>query len=487
MKVHLVNAPILESSEYQRGDLGEAAYPQLGVLYLAGYIRNKFPELDILVTDGMLKGEEKVLEEVGDFGAEVVGISCLTPNASGAYKISKLIKKRQPETLVVIGGVHPTALPKEALKKSSCDLVVLGEGETVLVEIIEKRFSNKGLKKRDYREIKGVGYLESVEYRKNSLDKPIMNLDEISFPARDLVDLKNYLGWTISKRRPETAIFSTRGCPFNCHFCSNIVWKLRPPYLRLRSPKNIMDEVEVLVKDFGIREYFDHADEINSSIEWLKEVCKEKIRRKIGVPWKAMLRADVMTKSLARLLAKSGCWYVHLGIESGNQRTLDGIGKRITLKQVERTCKILKEQGIKVAGLFMLFNVWEKEGKLEYEGVEETEKTLDYAEKLVGKGLVQNVLVSQTTPYPGSELYQTALKYKLIRKEYMGRWEKWNHSWSLIMKVPGVSKEEMMRIKKRALKLQTFSMLKTGNLPWGDVGFLMKRGMSIARYLVTKK
>jgi radical SAM superfamily enzyme YgiQ (UPF0313 family) len=244
--------------------------------------------------------------------------------------------------------------------------------------------------------------------------------------------------------------------------------------------------VEVLVRDFGMKEYFDHADEINSSLEWLKAVCKEKIRRKIDVPWKGLLRGDRMTRSMAKLLRQSGCWYVHLGIESGNQRTLDGIGKRVTIKQILSTCKILREQGIKVCGLFMLFNVWESDGELEYEGVEETEKTLEFARCLLRKGLIQNALFSQTTPYPGSELYETALKFDLIDKECVGKWERWNHTWRLVMKLPGVSREEMWRLKAKALRMQVFNQIKTGNLPWRDVGFLLQRGMGVVKYFVMK-
>jgi radical SAM superfamily enzyme YgiQ (UPF0313 family) len=485
MKLHLINAPMVETVGFSKGDLGESMYPQMGILYLAGYVQKKLPDVEILVTDGMLKGEEETLKEIKEFGAQVVGISCLTPNASGAFRLSKIIKRRKRGVVVVLGGIHPTSLPEESLKKSKCDLVVLGEGELVLTDILESFFSDK--EKKSLRKINGVGYLEKGKFRQNAFGKPMMDLDKIPFPARNLVEMSEYRGWIFSRKKPETNIFSTRGCPFDCHFCSNLVWKLRPPYLRLRSPENIMDEVEVLVDDFRIREYFDFADEINSSIEWLKSVCREKIRRKIDIPWRAMLRADKMTRGLAKLLAKSGCWYVNLGIESGNQETLDGIGKKITLKQVESTCKLLKEQGIKVCGLFMLFNVWEKSGELGYEGVEETEKTLEFARQLLKKDLIQNTWFSKTTPYPGSELYETAVKYNLISKKYEGKWEEWNHAWSLVMKLPGVSEEEMRRVRAKALRMQMWNQVRTGDLLRRDVGFLISRGKVFFKYLFADK
>lgn len=483
MKLQLINAPIKFTSSLSQGDLGEAMYPPLGILYLASSVRKQFPDIEIKVTDGMLKGHKRVVEDIDSFAADIIGISSATPNASGSFEISRYIKKNYPERLVVMGGIHPTSLPKDTLLNSRCDFVALGEGEKILTAMVERFMKTGSFKGGEYKEIRGVAYLNKKKYVQNPYMAPIFRLEEIPFPARDLVDLGQYSGWTVSKKRPETSIFSNRGCPFYCHFCSNLVWKLQPPFVRLRSPKNVMDEVEILIKDFGIREYFDHADEINASLEWTAAVCREKIKRKLDIPWKAMLRADKMTKTLAGLLAKSNCWYVHLGIESGNQETIDGVGKRITLDQVVNCCKLLKEQGIKICGLFMLFNVWEKNNKLEYEDTEMTDNTLQFAKKLLDEGLIDNMTCSQATPYPGSKLYETALKHRLIPKKYQKRWELWNHSWSFVMKLPKVKEKDKVRIKSKGIMLANWQMIKTGNIPWNDLPFLISKGWRLVRRL----
>lgn len=454
-------------------------YPPLGILYLAAYVRKQFPKINIKITDGFVEGWHKTIQEVNSFPADLVGISSATPNASGAFAISRYIKKTHPETAVILGGIHATSLPKQTLEDSFCDIVALGEGEKILTEIVKK--GNLKGKVDKLANIPGIVFKEGKKYRQNPLMPPTLNLDDYPFPARDLVNLNNYDGWTVTKKRPETSIFSTRGCPFHCHFCSNRVWKLQPPFLRLRSPKNVMDEIEELSKNFGIQEYFDHADEINAVMNWTLELCREKIRRKLKIPWKAMIRADNMTKELARLMARSNLWYVHLGIESGNQETLQGVNKKITLEQVINCCRILKKEGIKICGLFMLFNVWENKGRLMFEDIRKTINTLNFSRKLLEMKLIDNFTCSQATPYPGSLLYDTALKYNLIRKKYFQKWELWNHSWSFVIKLPGIKLQDQIDLKKKAVLLQNWQMIKNSFIPWGNLNFVLRRGFSLAK------
>lgn len=123
---------------------------------------------------------------------------------------------------------------------------------------------------------------------------------------------------------------SSRGCPYNCVYCSNPVWKYNKPWYRLRTPKNVVDEIEFIVNKLGIKEIYDQTDEFNGNMKWAKAVCDEIIHRGIKVSLKAQMRSDHMDRELADKMKAAGFWLSLIGVESGNIRTLKGINKKVT-------------------------------------------------------------------------------------------------------------------------------------------------------------
>lgn len=455
MKIQLLTAPFLDLGK--SGAFQPAIYPPLGILSLAAYLRKNFPKnLEIKLTDGAFLGKEKALEEVESFAPDVLGVSSFTPNSVGGYWLVNEVKKILPKTLVVFGGVHASALPEDVYLRSKTDLVALGEGEQTFLEIIKKK-----ARKNSFEGITGLALKRNGKILKTPPRQFIQNLDTLPFPAYDLLEtLDEYRGWFFRKQSPETVIMSTRGCPFHCFFCTDVIWKSSKPYLRVRSPKNVARELEILAKDYGFREYFDQADEFNCLEPWAIDVCQEIKRRKLNLTWKCQLRADKITDKLAKNLADSGCWYVQLGVESANLRTLKGIGKGITPEQVKRACKILKKYGIKVYLLMMIFNIWEENGKLAFESVKESFNNLKFAKHLIDKGWADFFGLSPTTPYPGAPLYEFSLKHKLIPENIIGRWEKWNTIWGLPLALPGVSRFDYQKVKVAGTFLQSWYFFK---------------------------
>lgn len=445
MKIQLVNAPFLESDK--SGTFQPMAYPPLGIMSLASYLRKNIPKnLEIKLTDGTLLGKEKAVQEIVDFSPDILGVSSFTPTSTGGYWLINEVKNVLPQTFVVVGGVHASSLPEDVYQRSKTDLVVIGEGEKTLLEIVKAKTEVN--QKNGFENIPGLAI-----YNKNNLFRTpprqfIQNLDNIPFPNYDLVEnLDKYRGWFFRKQSPETIIMSTRGCPYHCFFCTDVIWKSAKPYLRVRSPKNVADELEILAKNYGFKEYFDQADEFNCLVPWAIEVCQEIKKRKLGLTWKCQLRADRMTEELARNLAKAGCWYVHLGVESANRRTLKGIGKGITPEQVEKTCKMLKKYGIKVYLLMMTFNIWNENGKLAFENARQSSNNLNFAKHLIDKGWADFFGLNRTTPYPGSPLFTFSLKHHLIPKKIIGHWEKWNTTWGIPLNLPNVSQHDYTRLK----------------------------------------
>jgi len=474
VKLHLVFAPPVKKPK--QSALPEHVYPPLGILYLAGYLHKFLPELEIQATDGLLLGLEGTYNEIIRHSPDIVFISFITPCAQGAYELARRLKENAPGRIVVMGGPHATAIPAEPFEKSPCDIVVCGEGEKTSLELVQALLSGRPLS-----EVAGLCWRDNDKVITNQPREFIQDLDEIPFPARDLLASKEYRGWFVTKKNPETIILSSRGCPFDCTFCSNIIWKSSKPWLRLRSPENIADEIEHLQKTFSIREFFDNGDEFNNNIEHATAVCRELIKRDFGVTWKAQLRAHPLPEELVRLMARAGCWYVHLGIESGNQRTLDGTQKNITLEQVENACRLLKKHNIKVFGLFMLYNVWEEDGHLQYENTRDTLNTLAFAKGLVSKGLLSYVSSTIATPYPGSKLYGIAKKHRLFPPGLDQDWEQWLSGSDFMLRLPGVTEKEASGVYFRASLLRAYCFLRSGNWKAKDIPLFAGKALHAIR------
>jgi radical SAM superfamily enzyme YgiQ (UPF0313 family) len=479
MKVQLVFAPGLSQSSLEV--LAESMWPPLGVLYLASYLRAKMPEVVIKVTDGCRIGYKKTWDEVTAFKPDILGISFYTTTAHGASALARKVKRSLPGTMVIMGGPHATALPLETLRQSTADLVVVGEGEETLFQIVRNK--TEGRPASELYSLPGVWAREmdgSVEeVHENPPAQFIKNLDSVPSPAWDLIDFSDYKGWFLSKKHPEAPILSARGCPFWCTFCSNAVWKSSRPTLRLRSAQNIADEIELLYRRFGIREFFDQADEFNSSHKHALDVCAEIKKRGLGLTWKAQLRVKPFTEELAKAMAEAGCWYVHIGIETGNQETIDGIGKRILLTDVEETCRLLKKYNIKVLALFMLYNVWEQNGELRFEDTQMSLKTLAFARNLVRKRLVDYISWSVTTPYPGSKLFDIARRHSLIHLRFLRDWEAWQKDELFMMSLPGIDRRQQGRVKRKGEWLRVECMLRSRAFKMKDIPFLVKRGVHV--------
>ncbi len=303
MRIQLIFTPAIKKPI--GGQLSEGIWPPMGVLYLAAYIRQKLPKTELRITDGLLRGFKGTIKEILDFNPDILCVSYSTLVATDAYIFINKIKELRPNIFILTGGPHATAFPKESLEASKADINVIGEGEETVIDIIKK--------KKDWKSIEGIAYRNKKNQVKiTPIRRYILNLDELPIPAWDLINRKEYRGWFLFKQTPEAAIFMSRGCPFNCTYCSNKVWKCSSPKLRLRSPKSVADELEYLNKQFAYKEFFDNSDEFNNHLQNAINICKEIRKRKLKVTWKTQMRAAPITDELVWNMKKAGCWYVHL-------------------------------------------------------------------------------------------------------------------------------------------------------------------------------
>jgi len=477
MKIQFVFATPNNMPKY--AELGEKVSPPLGILYLAAYLREKISGLELNAINGPRKGYEYTLKKIKEFNPEVLCVSYYSVSALGAYKLIDEMKEFNPNLIVIVGGHHVTALPGESFEKSKTDLEVYSEGEVTLTEVIQEYKNKKDFKKVDFSKILGIGYIEEGQVKITNQRPYIEDLNSMPYPARDLIDMTEYDGWHISKQNPQARVIISRGCPYRCTFCSNKVWNRPGSKVRVRSPKNVADEFELLKNDYGIKEIFDDGDELNNNIQNSIEICNEIKRRNLGITWKCQLRSSNLPEELVKAMAESSCWYVHLGIESGNQETLNGIKKGITLKQVEDACTLLAKYNIKVLGLFMLFNAWEENGVLKFEGVKETNNTLKYAKKLLKEKKISYISSSHTNPFPGSELYNIAIRHNLIRKNLIGNWDGWIRDDMYIMDLPGITEKEMARMRTKGNLIIAYQLFKTRDIHFKDFIFFFKKGLKL--------
>ncbi len=332
-----------------------------------------------------LKDVKKKIEE---FNPDYIGISAMTPTAPSAYGVAEVAKKSDPDIKVIMGGPHPTLLPEETMKECSfVDILVRGEGERTVREL----FSGKNIS-----DVKGVSYRENGEIIQNEDRPPIMDLDELPFPAYHLLPMDRYKAAGI---RYATMVTS-RGCPFNCTFCASS--RICGKKWRGKSPRRVLEQIKLLRHDYGVREIEMLDDTFVLDRDRAEKICDLIIEDDVDVSWSCSSRVDTIDRSLAEKLKEAGCHTIYLGIESGVQEILDRLKKGIKIERVKNAVSSIKEVGLNALGSFILGVPGETKKQMK--------KTVEFAKDL-GLTLAQFTVF---TPYPGTEAYEKAEKNDLI-------------------------------------------------------------------------
>jgi radical SAM superfamily enzyme YgiQ (UPF0313 family) len=234
--------------------------------------------------------------------------------------------------------------------------------------------------------------------------------------------------------------------------------------VRVRGAEAIAEEVEILYRR-GVREIYLSADEFNLNFEWPIQVAQA--IRKLGhqdLFFQCDVRADKVNDEIAREFKLMNLWMVHVGIESGNQRTIDGLEKRIRLDQIVDACRIFQNHGISVFGFIMLYHAWEEDGKLAYETPADVDNTLNFAGRLLRERLLNYMSWQVATPYPGSRLWETANKFGL-RLDDAG----FGDARQRAMALPGVTESDVRHSLRKGYLLKNWYALKSGHIGWKNI------------------
>lgn len=355
------------------------------------FSRYKLPRLGLPILGALMRRELGVtprvyFEEVARLDwqeiekADLVGISTITPTAPEAFALVKRIKKER-DIPVVIGGPHVTFLPDEALE-AGADYVVRGEGEWTFIELA--RHLNDGSPALS--EIAGLSYRGEGGEHLHNPDRPrISDLTELPWPDLTLIE-----GFEKSKIIP---LLTSRGCPFNCKFCS--VTGMFGRRYRFRETGDILAELEVLYARNPRGLFFFYDDNFTAAPEHTKELLRGMKERGITPRWTAQARVDVVKDTeLMQLMRETGCVFLYLGLESINPATLEAYRKAQTVEDIVEAVKVIHKYRIKVHGMFVLGSDEDDRATIR--------QTVRFAKK-TGIDTVQFLIL---TPIPGTETYQ---------------------------------------------------------------------------------
>lgn len=436
-RILLVNPPMLtEEGEYIDGYQGaRPRLPALGLAYIAGVLQKKGHEVKII--DGM--AEVIPLEQIGRIAAsfDIVGITSVTFLSLLAHAVAKAVKEQSAGIPVVMGGPHATVLPEDVLKDGNVDYVVIGEGENTFLELVDA-LNRKGVSE----DVLGIAYRNGQDVVFSGPRPVEDDLDKFPLPARNLLPMGLYRSSEVrSMRHPALHMMSSRGCPYNCSFCSNKV--IHRHRLRLHSPERVVEEMKVLVNDFGAREIHFWDDCFVFDEERVYQICERLHKENLHIPWDCEATIDRVNPALLKEMKKAGCFSVSYGIETSSNERLRKLNKGwLNQDRIKQAVEWTRNAKLKVRGYFMFGFVGE--------ALAEMEQTISFAKGLALDFATFSLLV----PLPGTEDYERAKQEGEFDPSYWKKRLVSEISFPLdpVYIPAGVTKEQLINIHRKACR-----------------------------------
>lgn len=434
MKVLLINPPYNIEEYYGKLAKLAFAFPPVGLLYLASFIRSRGHQVKIYDFQVF---EQDFEEFLLNFSPDIVGITCQTALVYTTLRLSALIKQKR-NIPIVVGGVHPTFRPYDLISDKNIDFVIKGEGEVTLDGLLSALMN-----KADFSTIKGLVYKIDNKIVENSNRELLKDIDILPFPALDLIPIEKYHVSSDLYFGKRTVLLSTaRGCPFNCSFCAIKV--IFSKTIRYRKLESIFAEIDYYVKNYKADSLFIMDDVFTLNRKRVIEFCNYLIDKYNGsIVWWAQTRADCIDQDILRLMQRSGCKILSFGVESGVNRLLKIINKNINLRQVKEAVKMVKKSGISPRGSFIL--------GLPTETFFDSIKTICFA--LTNQ--FDRIKIGLATPYPGTELWELAVKEGKIRD---------NEDWNRFTQMAGYTHHKAPYVPDNRYSLELKFLQICGNL-----------------------
>ena len=438
MKVLLINPP------FHRFFGSEQDYIPLGLTYLANTVEDCYvynAEINThlkyvgykdrsngqqIYIDGICSANaiwDEVERKIREYNPIIVGIYVPSVKLKSALRVAEITKKINPNIKVVMGGPHPTIRPEEVLDNKNVDAVLKGEGESIFPTLVSD-LSNGA---------------NQYIYEQSEL---IKNINTIKFPARDkLLDHYSPNGYG--------HIISARGCPYGCTYCGSVcIWHRT---IRFRNLDNIMEEIKEVRDKYGTTDFTFWDETFTVNKKRINEFC-DKIKP-LNVNWRCDTRIDVIDKKLLLKMIDSGLHHISIGVESGNQETLDFIKKGITVEQIKKAAKILNETGV----------YWKAYLMIGFPN--ETEQHILDTLNIIYEIKPKRACLSIFTPYPGTELFDYCIANNIITNDIC--WERYSHQSKLNYFTPKIERKRFQELVELvSTKLDEYNGNEEGYKKW---------------------
>ena len=418
----------------------------LGLGYLAAVLEKNHYRVDVIDCQVLRFSFEDFRSEIGKRQPDIVGVTSSTLTYKAAMKLIKIAKEACPNCITVAGGAHVTFWDDKALEEyPELDVVVRNEGENTLLELAQRIEVGKS-----HYDVIGTTCRKDGKIVRNP-DRPyIEDLDSLPFPARHLWPMERF-------REYEDILYlaASRGCVYWCEFCSTV--RMHGRKYRMRSPKNVVDELEFLHKTYGIRKFTFCDDAFTVDQPRTEELCSEILKRNLKIEWNCGTRVDMLTRELLVQMKEAGCISVWFGVESGTQQVLNAMKKGITPELTMKVLRWVKELGMKpVPNVIIGFPGETKESAW---------KTIKFAEKISPDDIA---FIHAATPFPGTPMYDKVKEKGWIKVTDFDMYDTCNP----IFETPWLSMKDLAKLrdgafhhfylrkayfldKKRRFKLQT--------------------------------
>jgi len=395
----------------------------LGVLYLCKALKEKKHEVSFI--DGTVVSFEETSERLKQLKPDFLCLSIHTVFADFAFQLAKEFKKINPKGKVIAGGPHVSILPKQTLMQKGIDFIVIGEGELTLPELLKNI--------NEPEKVAGIAFKKKNKIIFTKSREPITNLDSISFPDRTLLP-EEY------PKTGSTSIITSRGCPFNCAFCQPTLRKIFGQKFRMRSIKNVVEEIKEIKKVFQeknleLKNLCFTDDGLTYNHAWLEKLAREFLRQRVNIQWSANTRADTIPSlKLLKLLKKAGLTTFSIGVESGHPFIRNEIlRKGVSQEQLIRAFDLCHEAGIQALAFLMVGSP------------EESEETVNATVELLDRIKPDQTQVTITSPLPETYLYDYAKKKDLLQ---IKKWSDFAFGDESHLELKHFTKSEIKRIQK---------------------------------------
>ncbi|MCD6113265.1 MAG: B12-binding domain-containing radical SAM protein [Bacteroidales bacterium] len=462
-KILLINPPSIVKKSWVEGI---QTFP-LGLASIASVLVKNNYKVEILdcfienykrrqsISDDLYRigmSDDEIIASIKKYNPDLIGVSIqFSIQYLSALHINSLIKEIDENIITVTGGNHVSAAP-ETIKKNTFDWLIIGEGEFRFLNLINAINTNTtNLLSPEIAYLSDDSHLPDF---KNLKIEYIKDLNILPMPSYNLLSLKKY--WDMGGGSHWANMFITRGCPYNCVFCS--IHTIMGKKVRYKNVDNVIKEVLYLKRELGVNEIFIEDDNLTFNMNWAKDffrrIIQEKLHLKIHL--RNGIRADKVDMELLKLMKKAGVIQLAFAPESGKQETLDNIiNKHLKLKDVENSIKMANKVGIYVS-CFLVVGFPE-------ETLEDVKETIKYAFKLKKIGS-DDVWISCATPYPGTRLFDNCIKYGILSKDNINYQEL--STMGTVIHNKWFTAEELKNIRDKAMhkltshrKLQVFKLL----------------------------